>query len=138
MSVQDHIHIQLTTGTAESGRFRVKHGNLDDTPIIPASVDRALNATPHLQRIVDDATGDPKIIGMHQMTIICDGMAELEVLKALVARPIYYIPFDHGDDGDAANHTNARRSAFMLIKPGSVTNIDPGLQYWLVGVEIGE
>ena len=135
MTVQDHCHLQALTANAEDDKFHIRMGTLDDTPIVPLVVDRALDSTLLYHRVLDN-NGVPVVIDNKSMVIFCTSRAEVDALIALVARPIYFIPIDHADDGNTSGHTAARKQIVMAIRPGTVTNIDPACQYWQVGIEL--
>jgi len=135
VTIQDHCHIQLKTGSAESGAYHVRQGTLDDTPLVPATIDRALNMKLHLHCVLDDA-GAPRRFNNAVMQINFASKAEIDVLVNSSAREVYYIPHDHSDTGDESGHIADRRPVVMLVKPGSVTNIDTSMQYWTAAIEI--
>lgn len=133
--IQNHVHIQLKTDAAESGVYYVRHGTLDATPLVPLTVDRALNMSLHVHRVLD-SSGKPRIFENSVMQISFASKTEIDALVSMSAREIYFIPHDHPDTGDVSAHTAARREVVMIVKPGSVTNIDTSMQYWTAAIEI--
>ncbi len=135
MTIQGHIHLQLTTDPAEANEFHVKFdGMWDETPSIPVVVDRALDATLHYARILDNS-GEPKRINNSRMTLLLE-KSQVAMLLNLVAKPICFIPIDHSNDGDSSGHTADRRPVIIILKPNSLTPIDVGGMYWNVGIEV--
>lgn len=133
--MQDHVHIQLTTGESESGKYHIRHGSLDATPLVPATIDRALNLTLHLHAVLDNS-GNPRVLSNYSFQILFASSSDIASLVALAGREAYFIPNDHPADGDPTNHALARQPVVVMIKSGSVTNMDAGLQYWTAGVEL--
>ncbi len=136
MAVQNHVHFQrLSETNVEANKYHIRFdGSWDDTPTIPVTVDRALDTTLHYATVLD-SSGEPKRVENSRMTISFMTRAEADALIALIARPIYFIPIDHSDDGDT-DHATDRRQVVLMLKPNSLVPMDAACTYWCLGIEI--
>jgi hypothetical protein len=135
MAIQNHIHLHALTAGGEVGMYHVKQGSYDDTPQIPLVIDRALDATLHYSRVMD-SVGNPVILTNKSFTLSFLSRAEVDALIALASRPCYFIGIDHSATGNTSGHVSERKQVVMMIKPSSLTNVDTGVQYWMMGVEL--
>ncbi|HID61360.1 MAG TPA: hypothetical protein EYP49_01235 [Anaerolineae bacterium] len=106
------------------------HESWDSTPLVAVTTERSLTGKLHIHRLVD-ASGNPIQFCADRMTLLCT-LAEMQTVKALAGKTIYYVSNYH-DDANLASYTI---TGVLVIQPGGITNIDPAGDWWRVNIEI--
>ena len=142
-SVQNHIHLSLTLGSAPENApdhiWVVRFGSRTQTPKVYVTVDEAVNGAIQLQQLLDDS-GDVVRKNDYKLVVKCadddeiglNAWGRLDLLLEMNGKRVKFVDNYHVNNGE--DHTGNIKPGILLL--GEIPEFDPLLTRFYVPIQI--